>query len=102
MLMLAEVAGAISRRTGRARLARRAVEGLLRLPALRLVSVDQRLGEAAAQLAADLRLRGADAVYVATARHLRLPLITWDREQRERAARLIPARAPGPDRRLSP
>lgn len=96
VLVLAEVAGAISRRTGRPRLARRAIVVLLRVPGLRLVSIDTRVGRTAARLAADLALRGADAVYVAVADHLSIPLITWDGEQRERATRLIAVRSPGP------
>lgn len=93
-LLLPEIAGAISRRTGQRRLARRAVAAVLRLPALRLVAVDPDLAELAARLAGDLRLRGADALYVATAAHLRLPLVTWDDEQRERAAARIVVIAP--------
>ena len=94
ILLLAEVAGAISRRTREPEQARRAVEILLRVPGLRLVSVDPPLGREAARLAADLHLRGADAVYVAVAHTLGLPLITWDIEQRERAGALIVARTP--------
>jgi predicted nucleic acid-binding protein len=89
------VAGAVARRTGEFRLAKRAVDTLLRLPALRLVAVDGPLARAAAELAARLRLRGADAVYVATAERLDLPLVTWDQDQAVRASRLIPVRAPG-------
>jgi predicted nucleic acid-binding protein len=77
-LMLAEVVGAISRRTGRSDLAERALHYLLHLPRLRLVSLDRRLGKAAAQLAGSAGLRGADAVYAALAVHLNIPLITWD------------------------
>jgi predicted nucleic acid-binding protein len=88
-LMPAEVAGAIARRTRDGRLARRVVERLLRLPTLRLVTLDRRLAERAAVLAADLGLRGADAPYVAVADRLGLPLVTWDREQRERAGRAV-------------
>ena len=76
ILLLAEVAGAVSRRTGQSRLAKRAVETLLRVPGLRLVAMDRRLGRTAADLAAQLKLRGADAVYVATAEHLNLPRST--------------------------
>lgn len=94
VLLLAEVAGAVSRRTGERRLADRAVRSLLRLPGLRLIALDHRLGQAAARLAGDLGLRGADAVYVATAHHLRVPLVTWDAEQRERAGRLVSVRTP--------
>jgi predicted nucleic acid-binding protein len=87
--MPAEVAGAITRQTRSGRLGRRSVAALLRLPTLRVVALDAFLGEQAAVLAADLRLRGADAVYVAVARRLSLPLITWDREQAERGGRTV-------------
>lgn len=93
-LLLAEIAGAVARRTGAPRLAQRAVDAVLRLPALRLVPVDDALARRAATLAGRLRLRGADAVYIATAAALGQPLVTWDAEQRERAARLIEVMAP--------
>jgi len=94
-LLLAEVAGAVSRRTGHAQLAHQAVQMLLRLTELRLVPLDGRLGRSAAQLAAEIGLRGADAVYLATAHHLNVPLVTWDREQQARADRLVAVQAPG-------
>ena len=94
-LLLAEVAGAVSRRTGHAELAHQAVQLLLRLTQLRLVPLDSRLGRSAAQWAAEIGLRGADAVYVATAHHLNVPLVTLDREQRARAGRLVEVQFPG-------
>jgi predicted nucleic acid-binding protein len=93
-LLPPEVAGAVSRRTGDPSLARRAVESLLQLPSLRLVPLDPQLAQAAAELAADLGLRGADAVYVATAQVLHLPLLTWDQEQRDRAGRVVAVYSP--------
>jgi predicted nucleic acid-binding protein len=88
-LLLPEVAGAVARRTGQPRLARRAVDAVLRLPELRLVPVDDVLARTAARLAGKLRVRGADAIYIAVAAGLRLPLVTWDSEQRDRAGRLV-------------
>lgn len=85
VLMLAEVVGAISRRTSKPDLASRTLADLLRFPGLRLVALDRRLGREAAELAASAGLRGADAVYAALARHLSIPLITWDVELRQRA-----------------
>jgi predicted nucleic acid-binding protein len=92
-IMPAEVAGAIGRRID-GRVARRAVESLLRLPALRVVAIDRRLGERAAGLAAALGLRGADATYAAIAQQLAIPLVTWDGEQRVRAARAVATASP--------
>jgi predicted nucleic acid-binding protein len=94
-LALAEVSGAVARRTGSARLGTRAVQALLDLPGLRLIAVNQRLAMTAARLAAELSLRGADAVYVAAALDLGLPLVSWDVEQRERGRRLVRVHTPG-------
>jgi predicted nucleic acid-binding protein len=94
-LLLPEVAAAIARRTGKPRLASRALAAVLRLPGLRLVVVDDVLARKAASLASQLRLRGADAVYIAAAVALRVPLVTWDVEQRDRAIPLVEVFAPG-------
>lgn len=88
-LLLPEVAGAIARRTGKSRLARRAVAAVMQLPTLRLVPVDDVLASTAAGLAGRLRVRGPDAVYIATAVSLGLPLVTWDIEQRDRATPVV-------------
>lgn len=93
-LLLPEVAGAIARRTGEPRLASRAVDAVLRLPELRLVPVDDVLARTAARLAGELRVRGADALYIAAAVALRLPLVTWDVEQRDRASPLVEVLVP--------
>ena len=88
-LLLAEVAGAVSRRTNSSDLGLRAIEILTNLPSLRLVEMDAPLAQSAAQLAAELGLRGADSAYVAIADRLRLPLVTLDVEQRKRASHLV-------------
>jgi len=86
ILLLSEVAGAITRRTGDVQSGRLAVRRLWHLPELQLIVIDTALGLRTTELAADLGLRGADAVYVALASDLQVPLITWDRQQRERGA----------------
>ncbi len=93
-LALSEIAGAIARRTGRPRSAHDAVAVIARIPALRLVPVDRRLAQLAARLAADHSLRGVDAIYVALASVLSLPLVTLDQEQLTRAASIITAQQP--------
>lgn len=87
-LLLAEVAGAVSRRATTA-LARQVLKDLETLPGLRIVEMDHALLFDAASLAADLGLRGADSVYVAVAKRLDLPLVTFEAEQRERAKKTI-------------
>ncbi len=93
-LLLAEVAGAVSRHTGRPELAARAIDLLEQLPNSRLVTVDPQLDRLAARLAGQLRLRGGDALYVALAQKLGFSLITWDREQAERGRTATPVFAP--------
>lgn len=85
-LALAEIGGAIARRTGDVALAAEALALIRRQPRLSIVALDDSLGEAAARLAMNARLRGADAVYVALAAHLNTALVTLDREVLERGA----------------
>jgi predicted nucleic acid-binding protein len=88
-LLLAETAGAIARRTQDSGLAQRAVRALRELPGLRLVEMERDLMDLAAQLAAELGLRGADACYVALAARLGLPFLTLDQDQRQRSAGVV-------------
>lgn len=93
-LVLAEVAGAVSRRTGAHGLAQVIVHEMLELPELKLLNLDESLGMRAAQLAGDLGLRGADACYVAVAQELGLPLVTWDDELGARAQGVVDVSEP--------
>ena len=72
----------------------RALSEVSRMPTVRLVALAQTGAVLAARLAALLRLRGADAVYVALATELAMTLVTWDREQLERAANAARVRTP--------
>lgn len=85
-LALAEIGGAIARRTGDAALAAEALALVRQQPLLKIVALDDSLGEAAARLAMNDRLRGADAVYIALAGWLDTALVTLDREVLERGA----------------
>jgi predicted nucleic acid-binding protein len=87
-LLLAEIGGAISRRTTPS-LALKAVELVERLPGLQLVEMEDSLLHEAARLAAELGLRGADSTYVAVAARLDLPLITLDVDQRDKVKKRI-------------
>lgn len=93
-LVLPEVAGPIARITGSPRLAQRVVARMLSVGGVRIVALDRQLADGAARLAARLRLRGADAVYVALAERLGLPLVTLDAQQLERGASVIEVQRP--------
>jgi predicted nucleic acid-binding protein len=93
-LLLAEVAGALSRELHDPMRGRLAVVLLQELPHVTLVALDDVLAREAAELAADRARRGADACYVAVARRYNCTLVTLDREQRERAAAIVPVLTP--------
>ena len=94
VILLAEVAAALTRGIGDRTLAHRVVEQLKRSEAIELVPVTLGLAEQAATIAADHGIRGCDAVYVALAHQLADVLVTLDRQQLERAAAVVTAREP--------
>jgi len=94
LLLLAEIAGTISRERRDPIAARLAVDGLRSQPHIRLISLDATLAQEAAELAADYALRGADAVYVAVAYRYGSTLVSLDRQQRERVASRVTTRTP--------
>jgi predicted nucleic acid-binding protein len=87
-LLLAEVGGAISRRTN-PKLGLQAIEIIKNLSGLQLVDMEQPLLNDAAQLAAELSLRGADSTYVALAYRLDLAFVTLDSDQKEKAKKKV-------------
>ena len=93
-LGLLETAGAVARRTGSSALAREIVTAIERLPNVVVVIPDAELWTLAVHAASGRALRGADALYVALAEALGMPLATWDDEQRTRAGRRIKTLTP--------
>jgi predicted nucleic acid-binding protein len=94
MIVLPEIAAAISRGTGRRDLGQRLVRLVRRVPHFELVPVDDALGQWAAEVAARYQIRGCDAVYVALAQRQAARLITLDRQQMERVPPDVVARTP--------
>ena len=93
-LLLPEVAAAIARGQDDTGRARQFAAALGRLPHVMLVPLDAALAQQAVDVAAQHRLRGSDAVYVAVASRFGATLVTRDREQGERVAAIIPTRSP--------
>jgi predicted nucleic acid-binding protein len=93
-LLLPEVAGTISRGRQDPTLAREFSRAISRLPHLVLVTLDATLAHQALGVAAEYRLRGSDAVYATVAIQFGSTLVTLDREQRERVAKIVPTRLP--------
>ena len=93
-LLLAEVAAAVARNkndTAQGVAVAQAVRGL---PGQVWVPLDDALAEVAVRLAAELRLRGADAVYAAVVKRYGTTLVTWDRQQLERLRTALPVLTP--------
>lgn len=88
-LLLAEVGGVISRVTGKPELGLNATQRIENLPEVRIVEMDKALMDEASQIAAKYSLRGADSVYVAVASTLKIPLVTFDVDQCEKAAKIV-------------
>lgn len=93
-LTLVEVGAAIARRSDDDRLAQEAGAALLSMPGLVLHPLDLAAATDATALAAQLRLRGADAIYVATAMRASTTLVTLDDEQLARARPRVPTVTP--------
>jgi hypothetical protein len=87
MLPLPESGGPIARETDDPSLALEIVSTLQRLPFVRLFPIGESLARFSADLAAVLRIRAADAFYVALASRMNIPLVTWDNQQLERGRR---------------
>ena len=94
-IVLAEVSGSIARRTGSDQLGYQIVQQIRQLPSVQFIAVDDTLGQLAAQTASTYRLLGADAVYMAVAQRLQIPLVSWDQEHLDRAAAGVTTFRPG-------
>ena len=88
-LLLIEVAASISRQTGQAMRAKEAINTLRSISKIQIVPLDSVLVQVAVDTAIDLQLRAGDSIYVALAHRLNIPLVSWDKEQLQRARSLI-------------
>jgi predicted nucleic acid-binding protein len=94
VILLSEVAAALSRGVGDPTLAHRVVQQLARSKVIQLIPVTLAMAEQAALIAAEHKIRGCDAVYVALTDQLSDTLVTLDRQQLERGAAVVTVRAP--------
>lgn len=94
VVLLAEVAAALGRGVGDPGLAHRVVQQLMHSSLIELTPVTKALAERAAAIAADHRVRGCDAIYVALAERRGDQLVTLDRQQLERGGAVVAVRQP--------
>jgi len=85
-----EVACALARKLQGAAIGRRLAHDVLSSSSALERPVDASLLATALQVGTDVRLRGADALYAATAQLANAQLISWDNELVERAGALTP------------
>ena len=93
-LVMAEVAAALSRTGSDPGLAQQYALAVGQLPNTVMVALDEGLARQSAAIGAQHRLRGADAVYLASAALFAAELITLDREQLERGAAIVQTLTP--------
>lgn len=93
-LLLVELAAAAARALDDTVLALEWVQTVRGLPGQVWVPLDEGLAAEAAQMGAEARLRGGDAVYAAVARRFGATLITRNRQQLERLGSLLPVITP--------
>jgi predicted nucleic acid-binding protein len=89
VILLAEVAAALSRGMGDTALTQRVVQQLTRSTVIELIPVTRRIANQAAAIAATHRIRGCDAIYVALAQQSAERVVTLDRQQLERGAAIV-------------
>lgn len=93
-LLLVEVAAAIARVFDDAEQSLAIARAIRGLPGQVWIPLDETLAEEAIQLAAQCRVRGADAVYGAVARRYGATLVTWDQQQLKRLRPTLPTLTP--------
>ncbi len=88
-LLLVEVAAVIARAKNDTEQGIAMAHAIYGLPGQTWVPLDDALAEEAIHLAAERRLRGADAIYAAVARRYGAILVTRDRQQLERLSSVL-------------
>ncbi len=93
-IVLPEVASAVSRGTNNPKISLRFVTELREVPNFTFIPIDAELSNLACKFAAENKLRGCDAIYVAVSYMFNSKLITLDDKQRERASNVIETLTP--------
>lgn len=89
-----EISGSVARRRRDPAKGETALLRISRLPRLKVLPVTDSFALAAARIAGRHSLRGADAVYIQTARAARASLVTLDTEMHTKAKAILTAQTP--------
>jgi predicted nucleic acid-binding protein len=93
-VVLPEVSGALSRALGNRETADLAVASITNFPTVVLIPVEVDLSRRSADIAASLRLRGYDAVYIALAEQEGMDLVSWDNDHLVRGSQRVRVHRP--------
>lgn len=93
-IVLPEISSAIARGSNNSEKALEFVKELKQIPNIVFVPIDRELADEATRFAAEYRLRGCDAIYVAVASMFSVKLISLDEQQLVRAKDCIDASTP--------
>ena len=88
-LVLVETTCALRRRTNSEEIARRIYRDLALLPSINWLDINLEVAERACMLGARTGLRGGDAIVLQVAEQYGIPLLTKDKELKEKAPRSI-------------
>jgi predicted nucleic acid-binding protein len=94
VLVLPEIAAALSRGQGKPELGKAFVQELRNFPNTTFIDLNDSMATLAVEIAANNRLRGSDAIYSAVALRFGTELITLDKEQLARLPKVLSVRAP--------
>ncbi len=94
VLVLPECASALARPTGDTAKGRRLTRFVQRFVGEQLIPLTLPAAICTAEIAAECRLRGADACYVATAEAMQATLVTWDAQMYERGSAVVSTATP--------
>lgn len=89
VLLVVESAATFSRSAGNPGSGYAAIAQLRSFPFMRLIPIDQAIIDDAADIAAQFGIRGSDSIFVAVAKQLAIPLVTFDHEQLTRPITII-------------
>ena len=87
--VLIEVTAALKRRTGSKELALRVRNDLLAINTIRFMGFDAESAADAAEIAAEIGVRGMDAIVIQVAKEFDIPLVTLDQEMLEKAKLVV-------------
>jgi predicted nucleic acid-binding protein len=89
VIIMVEAGAAISRGLNDPAFGQQVVEQIGQLSFLELIPIDHSFAGLAADIAVNCRIRGCDALFVALAQQRNAPLVTLDKQQRERGQAVV-------------